>query len=257
MTTSTAPDDVSYLLPLFNAVAPFRGPNAKLLSASPQPHSSLAADDTQLGSWRVSILVHSSLSAGVMHVDALIRLVTEAKALDPYSPWTLLRGALENFATSGWLLAGGDRMDRRCRALSLWDEDFRNRAQYERDTGWTPPRPKAKSGEQRREQIQRIAGGLGLTLRRPLANEIISAAAHEAGLDPDRARASWRVASGFAHGRFWPYMNATEPRSAAPLPDGYLFAFVVDDEKLKTLAMACEKLFVHAVERYQVRSAAP
>ncbi|MFJ2729333.1 hypothetical protein [Streptomyces collinus] len=46
----------------------------------------------------------------------------------------LLRGALENFATGLWLLDGAGRIERRRRALSLWDEDMRNRQQHETDT---------------------------------------------------------------------------------------------------------------------------
>ena len=57
-----------------------------------QPGSSIAADDAPLGSWRVSILANSTFFAGVMHVHSLIKLITVAKVVDPYSPWTLLRG---------------------------------------------------------------------------------------------------------------------------------------------------------------------
>ncbi|WP_317447560.1 hypothetical protein [Streptomyces collinus] len=59
------------------------------------------------------------------------------REVDPTTPWMLLRGALENFATGLWFLDGAGRSERRRRALSLWDEDMRNRQQHETDTA--PP----------------------------------------------------------------------------------------------------------------------
>lgn len=51
-------------------------------------------------------------------MDAFRRL-TAAGEIDPTSPWTLLRGALENAATGVWLLTGTGRDERRRRALAL------------------------------------------------------------------------------------------------------------------------------------------
>ncbi|MFF4845876.1 hypothetical protein [Streptomyces collinus] len=81
--------------------------------------------------------VQNSYTAGLAHADVLRRL-TAAGEVDPTSPWTLLRGALEDFATGLWLLDGTGRSERRRRALSVWDEDMRNRQQHERDTGHLP-----------------------------------------------------------------------------------------------------------------------
>lgn len=248
-------DDLSYLLPLFDALAPWVGANGPAQLPSVQPGSSIAADDAPLGSWRVSILANSAFSAGVMHVHALAKLIMMAKVVDPYSPWTLLRGALEDFSTSAWLL-GGSRDERRQRALSLWHEDFRNREQYEQDTGKRPTGPNAKTGAQRCEQVKRLADSLGLRLQKPVAGDIISAAAGYANLDPRLTRASWRVASGFAHGRYWPNLNATEPRGVAPMRDGYMVALVLDDAKFEPLAAACKTIFEYASARYRARSMA-
>ncbi|HEV2634514.1 MAG TPA: hypothetical protein VGX23_05175 [Actinocrinis sp.] len=255
MSAQEASDDLSYLLPLFIAVKPWSGPDGEIPRPGAQPRSSLAADDVSLGSWRVSILANSTLSAGLMHVHALIQLVTVAKVVDPYSPWTLLRAALENFATSAWLLSG-TRNERWGRALSLWHEDFHNRAQHEQDTGRRPSGPRAKSGEQRRNEVKALADSLGLAIQKPGAGQIITIAAGYAGLNADQTRASWRVASGFAHGRFWPNMSAAQPWGATPLSDGYLFALVLNDNELERLANACKALFEYALSRYQARSLA-
>ncbi|MFF7535144.1 hypothetical protein ACFZB2_39660 [Streptomyces bobili] len=84
-----------------------------------------------------------------------------AGEVDPTSPWTLLRGALENFATGLWLPDGAGRDERRHRGLSLWDEDMRNRHQHEQDTGHQPSGA-GRAGAQRRAEIKDIADRLGL-----------------------------------------------------------------------------------------------
>ncbi|MET9142084.1 hypothetical protein [Streptomyces parvulus] len=89
-----------------------------------------AKDDAPLGPYAASHLIHVSYTAGLAHADALRRL-TAAGEVDATSPWTLLRGTLENFATGLWLLNGVGRAERRRRALSLWNEDMLNRHQHE------------------------------------------------------------------------------------------------------------------------------
>lgn len=248
-------EDISYLAPLFNAAAAYRAEDHFMLLPEPAARSSLAADDRPLKSWGAAKFVRSSFAAGLIHVEALTKLVVVAKQIDPYSPWTLLRGAQENFATAVWLLDGKDRAERQHRALTLWAEDFRNRAQHEADVQHVVTGPKEKTGWQRHEEIKQLADNLGLLkLPRPSAGDIIFAAASAAGLDPERTRASWRVASGFAHGRIWPNLRASEPRSAAPTADGYLIGFVVDDAQLVALAKACLKLLEHAARRYEARN---
>lgn len=251
------PDDVSYLAPLFNAAAAYRAEDHFVLLPQPAARSSLATDDGPLGSWGAAKFVSSSFSAGLMHVEALTKLVTVAGQIDPYSPWTLLRGAHENFATAVWLLDGKDRDERRHRALTLWAEDFRNRAEHEADVQHVVTGPKEKTGAERREEIKQLADSLGLPgLPRPSATKIITAAASAAGLDPDRTRASWRVASGFAHGRQWPNLRASEVRGVRRTADGYLLNFVVDDKKLEDMATACLRLLEHTAQRHKARSSA-
>ncbi|MYV56791.1 hypothetical protein [Streptomyces sp. SID3212] len=217
------------------------------------------ADDEPLKSWGSAKSIQSSFSAGLIHVDALTQLVRVAGHLDPFSPWTLLRGALENFATAVWLLDGKDRDERRHRALILWAEDFRNRQLHEDDVQYVVTGPKEKTGAQRRAEVKDLADSLGLpTLPRPGAGDIIFSAATTAGLDPKETRALWRVGSGFAHGRFWPNLRASEVRGLARVSNGgYILNFVVDDDQLKSMADACRKLLQHTAKRYTARSSAP
>ncbi|MGV9353890.1 hypothetical protein [Streptomyces misionensis] len=256
--STTGREDFTYLAPLFNAAAIYRGRDHFLLLPDAAERSSLAKDDEPLGAWGAAKFVQSSFSAGLMHVEAFTQLVTIAQQVDLYSPWTLLRGALENFATAAWLLAGKNRDERRHRVLSLWAEDFRNRAQHERDTNHVP-RLGGKTGVERREEVKQLAQSLGLpNLTKPEATSIIFEAAAGAGLAPTPTQALWRVASGFAHGRFWPSLRAAKVRSAMPISNGgALVDFGVDDDLLEEMAEACRKLLEHTASRYKARSSAP
>ncbi|MEU6965964.1 hypothetical protein [Streptomyces chrestomyceticus] len=251
---STRDFDGTYLAPLFELVEKLRGDGAYQPLPAPAPSSSLAADEAPLGPWPASHLIRTSYGAGLAHADALRRLAV-AGEMDATSPWTLMRGALENFAAGIWLLDGSGRPERRWRALSLWAEDMRNRAQHEQDTGHAPG-PEGKTGLERRQEIRALAEALGLPpLVAPKAHVILEQAAPAAGLDPVAVRASWRAASGFAHGRFWPYLRASQPRAAMETGDGYLVAMVVDESQHGPLARHCHTMLCHLRDRYLARAA--
>ncbi|GGS94564.1 hypothetical protein [Streptomyces cinerochromogenes] len=131
-------------------------------------------------------------------------------------------------------LAGGSK--RRRRALSLWDEDMRNRQQHETDTGHLPSGG-GMTGGQRRAEIRALAEQLGLApLSAPRTHQILLTAAPAAGLTAVKVGAAWRVASGFAHGRYWPNLRASQPRAVIPGGDGHTVAFVLDEDQHRPLA---------------------
>ncbi|MEU1465888.1 hypothetical protein ABZ467_35635 [Streptomyces sp. NPDC005727] len=185
-------------------------PSSSRQLPAPAPASSLTADDAPLGPYAGAHLIQNSYSAGLAHADALRRL-TAGGEVDPTSPWTLLRGALENFATGLWLLDGAGRSERRRRALSLWDEDMRNRQQYETDTGHLPSSG-GMTGAQRRAEIRAIPDQLCLApLTAPRTHQILLTAAPAAGLTAVKVCAAWRAASGS-------HTAATGPTCAHPSP---------------------------------------
>ncbi|MFI1443270.1 hypothetical protein [Streptomyces fructofermentans] len=254
---STQAFNGAYLLPFFETIEQARGEGVYRQLPAPHPDSSLAADDAPLGPYAIAHLVQNSYTAGLAHADALRRL-TVAGEVDPTSPWTLLRGALENFATGLWLVDGAGRDERRHRVLSLWDEDMRNRHQHEQDTGHQPSGA-GRTGAQRRAEIKDIADRLGLPpLIRPGTHQILLAAAPSAGLTPVRVGAAWRAASGFAHGRYWPNLRASQPCAALQADNGtHTLALVIDEDQHRPLAHYCHsmlrRLQEHCTARAQTR----
>ncbi|MGW6953096.1 hypothetical protein ACWGHD_40075 [Streptomyces xanthophaeus] len=247
-----------YLLPLFADVERLRVEGAYRQLPAPQPSSSIATDDAPLGMYSASTLIRNSHSAGVAHADALRRLVY-AGEVDPQSPWTLMRGALENFATAVWILGGNDRTERRRRTLALWREDMRNRAQHEEDTDHQPSSG-GKTGRERRQEIEDLALSLGLpsaSLTKPEAGKVIKEAAVDAGLKAREVTAAWRAASGFAHGRYWPNLRSSMPVDALRSgPDHYLMALVIDETQHRPLTQHARTLLHRLHDRYEARATA-
>jgi hypothetical protein len=150
-------------------------------------------------------------------------------------------------------MTGANQSERRRRALCLWAEDMRNRGQHEDDTQHVP-RDGGKTGNERRQDILKLGIDLGLgALANPKAGDIIKSAAKAAGLDATSIQASWRVASGFAHGRYWPNLRAAELQGIALMAGGVLAKVAVDDAELKKLADACRDLLKSAERRYTAR----
>ncbi|MER6354649.1 hypothetical protein ABT186_23225 [Streptomyces sp. NPDC001634] len=253
---STQAFNGAYLLPLFAEIEQARAEGAYRQLPAPAPASSLAADDAPLGPYAAAHLIRNSYTAGLAHADALRRL-TVAGEIDPTSPWTLLRGALENFATGLWLPDGSGRAERRRRALSLWEEDMRNRHQHEQDTGHLPTGG-GMTGAQRRAEIRTLADSLGLApLTAPKTNLILLAAAPAAGLTAVKVCAAWRAASGFAHSRYWPNLRASQPRAAIPGADGiHTVALVIDEDQHRPLADYCRTMLNRLQEDYTARARA-
>jgi hypothetical protein len=249
--------DAGYLSVLFERVKLFTVTGAIRPFHHPDPRSSLAADDAPLGSWNANTLIGSSITAGVVHVDALQRLVVDLGIMDGFTPWTLLRASLEDFAVAAWLLFGDTRRERRRRALVLWAEDMRNRGQYEDDSGHVSTGPQERSGRERQEQIRQLADNLEIpraSLQKPETGAVIVSVAEAVGLDGVGARATWRIASGFAHGRYWPNLRAATPSAACPMPGGALVGLTIDRRKHNDLAVLCDRLLAAVVERHELRA---
>jgi hypothetical protein len=67
--------------------------------------------------------------------------------------------------------------------------------------------------------------------------------------------AAWRAASGFAHGRYWPNLRATQPRAAAVTgKDVYAVAVVIDEEQHRPLAEFCHTMLTKLQTRYSARA---
>lgn len=191
-----------------------------------QRDSALACDDARTHPYRVSHGASRAITAAVDHFAGLRAMImgpsdqaSTIVYLRPYAPMTLLRAAIENAATSVWLLAPTDGDERTMRALQLGAGEVKNREAARALTGTVG----AKTRDQYLDRIRGLARGLGLdpktAVRRPDYADIVNGGAVHLGINGDAAEAIWRACSGLAHGDLWPVLNVLDTADALSSAD--------------------------------------
>ena len=224
---------------------------------APERRSSLAADQVALKHYWIMSLINRSFGAGVAQVYTLRRTVVELRFIDPYTPYSLLRSALESFAQTVWLLGGSTRKERQIRTLQAWAFDYKERQNYETAVGHVVV-PPAKSGSDRRTEVIAHAKSLGLPADQVggdlYISKMIRQAVDSMGQSGDEAVAAWRMASAFAHGKLWPTLRSSEVTGAALIEDGAWVSIVIDDAKIDEVAMWCDRLLEQTVILFNARA---
>ncbi|WP_329054086.1 hypothetical protein OG738_13575 [Amycolatopsis sp. NBC_01488] len=170
--------------------------------------STLAEDDVATDPFHISHAAIWGLVSAVDHVKALRTLVVDSHTVPARAPFTLLRAALENAATTVWLLAPSERAERVLRRLRLqWanikdDESARQLI----DHAQTVP---TKDKKRRLQDIGRAAGlsssEVSLIASRTVGfSSIVETAGREGnGLEADIMLLVWKLCSGIAHAKSW------------------------------------------------------
>lgn len=178
--------------------------------------SELREDDDQADPYHVSHAAWRSLSTAVDHLGCLRVLLGDAKTIHMYSPFTLVRSALENGSAVVWMLQPPQREERLARRFRFAIEDIRNGERARKLTGQAGPRTE----KERIDQIRVIAGRVGLDAaalkERATYSEIIQAV-DEGRNARHTIEMSWKVCSGFAHGDMWATLAASR-RTQMPSP---------------------------------------
>jgi hypothetical protein len=176
---------------------------------SPQPGSSLAGDDNRVHPYETSHTVWHSISHAVDHLHMLRLALREAQIINMYSPYSLVRGALENASAAVWLLAPPSRPDRVLRRLRLQTADVRSGERAKALVGQLGPR----SLQERIGELEAIARRVGLDSRqlhsRPGYGEIVSIAGGHTPIGGQLAKFIWTLCSGIAHGDWWATLSAS------------------------------------------------
>jgi hypothetical protein len=132
-----------------------------------------------------------------------------------------------------------------------------DRQEYETEIGHIIQSP-AKPGRERRREILDLADGLGLSKdtvgQKLYTTKVIREAAEDLGFPGGQALAAWRLASGFAHGRMWPDLMASEVSGAAPITGGAWVGVVISDTHIDKVAMWCDRFLERTLDLYDKRS---
>lgn len=216
--------------------------------------SLLAGDDRDLTGFWVSMVVTNAITACLDHVITLRDMVMrENGTITLNAPWTLLRAAVESASVAVWVMESGQRSTRRGRALRVWHYDFGQRQLWEDDTGKVPP-PRGKSGRERAKEVLAVATDLGVKPTQVTTSlsyaDTVGHAASVVGWSRSEARARWREASAFAHGRSWPLISLTSPTGVEVIQGGYALALTLDEARLRPLSDLTYDLLNHSLLRY-------
>ncbi len=90
-----------------------------------EAQSALAEDAANSPVYDVGHAAWAGFAQAVDHLHAVQALITEAKMLHTYAPFSLIRGAMDNAALAVWLLAPESPDERLTRRLHLAYEDMR------------------------------------------------------------------------------------------------------------------------------------
>jgi hypothetical protein len=230
-----------------------------------QPGSQLAADDEASQPYFVSSCAKACLNAGVGHLHAMKTLVfDEPRIRHAEADYSLIRGALENFATAFWVLHPQQRTIRVERALRWMAQNF-----TDEDKAISSPLGPTDDMEMRAEVETRGLQEL---------HNVVAAIAQQAGCANvanilkgyygsqavkyaeehshyDRVLLMWQVCSGFAHGRPWAnlFINAMEKH---PTEEEGIFdvRMTTDDKRLALATLPTYHLMAAVVGLFTGRS---
>ena len=170
------------------------------------PGSVLADDDTASTPYEVSHGVHRHLDTAIDHLLAIRLLAVDAHMLPTYGAFTLMRAAVENFASAMWLLQAEDRRDRVLRELRLQANNLRALAQADKLAGNVTGRS-SQTAEERMDRVRRVAGRNQLRMQDIGKKIEWRQVVRSLGVDDhtsDIAEFLWKACSAFAHGDRWP-----------------------------------------------------
>lgn len=174
------------------------------------PGSSLAGDDAAADPYQVSHVIRLCLTAGTDHLHAAKVLVVDKRIVHVASPASLARGALETLATAYWVLQPAQRDERVTRSLR-WHaknmKDAETAVGHLKLSGHPPL-------EEKLAKLDAVAAKRSLDtkqIRRGYTStEAVKCAEEHAPNLPLGVTLPWRVCSGFAHGRPWAYLGASD-----------------------------------------------
>lgn len=198
----------------------------------PQPGSSLAGDDRASDPYQVSHAVGQCLIAAIDHAHAVKSLVVEHQMLHIAAPASLARGFIESMATAFWILHPPRRAERVARAMKWYVRNVHDQTEAIGNVAKL-----TESGRSPGERIMRvvdIAAGAGAEDRayvergyRP--GQAVEYAHREAGLSGLGVLFSWRLCSGFAHGRPWALLGVLEQERVATVGSDVLEVRLTND----------------------------
>jgi hypothetical protein len=219
---------------LADALAPVPGlveQHGAIARVGPADGSVAAGDVTRPEGHRIWIVANQMWASAVEHAMAWHQLLIKAKYIPRSAHYTLLRGTFEGVVTCRYAIdqtvSQSMRVSRAC-ALQL--EDWRQRKNFEEDSGIkTPPSP-AKTASERIDDLRKAMKANGIA-EVTLPKMIQLFESHGDG--------SWlyRVLSAHAHGLEWSFLTGQMTPAEDPSPIPGSGAGIISASETLTLQM--------------------
>lgn len=217
-----------------------------------QSSSELAADDLAAKPYHVSHCARWCLNAGVDHLHALKTLVIDAQLIHSSAPYSLVRGALENFGAGFWILHPDARNVRVERALRWWAKNFKDldkAAKVLEPPNHTPLAPKieklVEKGRAANSDVKDIPQGY-------FSTPVLEYCDEHSSVEP---YFYWQLCSGFAHGRPWASLGMNERQQQKTDEDGVsVFSMTADPARILAVTVPAVHLLTDFLRLYQDRS---
>jgi hypothetical protein len=216
------------------------------------PTSRLAVDDIASSPYQLSHCARWCLTAGVDHLHALKSLVIDARMIHSAAPYSLVRGALENFAAGFWVLHPSEQSDRVEHALRWWAKNFKDQDKATKGLPDYQPlelklQKLVKAGQVVRCDPKRIRNGYFSSPVLEYADK------HSSAINP-YAYVAWQVCSGFAHGRPWANLGMNEMETHSTDNGVALIRLTSDHKRILAVTLPAFHLMTDLVRLYQERS---
>lgn len=201
-----------------------------------QMGSSLAEDDKRTDPYQMTTMVAISLNAAADHISALRSTIIKGEGVHPWASYTLLRAALENAATSVWLLEPSTRRSERIkRLLRLHYTNAHDRNKAVATAGG------AGDLSEQKDKFISIGRDAGLdqheideVSKRVSWGNVVQGAesSKHIQLSNNEAFLIWQVCSAVAHARPWGTLSALDHEVATQKTNGMMQVRLTTSEEL-------------------------
>lgn len=219
--------------------------------------SSLAGDDARSAPYQVSHAVRALLLFGIDHLHAVKTLVVDHRTLNVTAPFTLVRGALENLSIAYWILHPSLRNDRITHTLR-WHAQNYSDSHKALAAASLPNHIDANTKIQKLVAVasaQQIPWTASTREEKGFGSTEIVRYAGLNGVKSKNTLFYWQMCSGFAHGRQWAVLGASDTTSE-PTSDPTVqhVGISADPQKVLQVSRGAWQLFVDVVDLYQLRA---
>lgn len=133
----------------------------------------------------------------------------------PHGAWALLRGVVENAASTTWLLRPDSRTERVTRLLRIRLQDARHHDEVLERMG-----AEVRKFPEREQWVAQVASAHGLDLRMCRRRPTYSEQVEGASVDGNAGLVFWKLLSGLAHGQWWATAVTGHMEELGTTPDG-------------------------------------